>query len=157
MSVAKCCKPTLSLRGMSGVTLMELLVTVTIVGILGAIAYPSYTQYITRTKRAVGKSMLLQVADRQEQFFADNKRYATNLTQIGYAANGFMIDDQGAYVVDGDANRLYQVSLTNATVTTFTANAAPQLRQATQDTDCQTLTLTHRGLKGQTGPSTNCW
>ena len=157
MSIEKCCKPTLSLRGMSGVTLMELLVTVTIVGILGAIAYPSYTQYITRTKRATGKSMLLQVADRQEQFFADNKRYATNLTQLGYIANGFMIDDQGAYVVDGDANRLYQVSLTNATAITFTANAAPQLRQATQDTDCQTLTLTHRGLKGQTGPSTDCW
>ena len=52
--------------------------------------------------------MLLQVADRQEQFFADNKRYATNLTQLGYVANGFMIDDQGAYVVDGDANRLYR-------------------------------------------------
>ena len=142
---------------MAGVTLLELLVTVAIVGILGAIAYPSYTNYVMRTNRVVGKSLLLQVADRQEQFFADNKRYTTDLTQLGYNANGFMVDDQSAYVADGDANRLYRISLTNATATTFTANAAPQLNQATRDTNCQTLTLTHRGLKGQTGPSTDCW
>jgi type IV pilus assembly protein PilE len=142
---------------MAGVTLLELLVTVAIVGILGAIAYPSYTNYVMRTNRVVGKSLLLQVADRQEQFFADNKRYTTDLTQLGYNANGFMVDDQSAYVPDADANRLYRISLTNATATTFTANAAPQLNQATRDTNCQTLTLTHRGLKGQTGPSTDCW
>jgi type IV pilus assembly protein PilE len=142
---------------MAGVTLLELLVTVAIIGILGAIAYPSYTNYVMRTNRVVGKSLLLQVADRQEQFFADNKRYTTDLTQLGYNANGFMVDDQGAYVADADANRLYRISLTNATATTFTANAAPQLNQATRDTNCQTLTLTHRGLKGQTGASTDCW
>jgi len=142
---------------MLGVTLLELMVTVAIVGILGAIAYPSYTQYITRTDRAVGKSLLLQVADRQEQFFADNKRYTTDLTQIGYVANGFMINDQGAYVVDSDARRLYQITLTNASATGFTVNAIPQLIQATRDTGCLTLTLTNKGLRGQTGASTTCW
>src|SRR5215831_3805319 len=144
-------------RMMLGVTLLELMVTVAIVGILGALAYPSYTQYITRTDRAVGKSLLLQVASRQEQFFADNKRYTTDLTQIGYVQNGFMIDDKGAYVVDADANRIYRIVLTNASATGFTVNAAPQLIQATRDTSCLTLTLSNKGLKGQTGASTTCW
>jgi type IV pilus assembly protein PilE len=141
----------------SGVTLMELLVAVAIVGILGAIAYPSYVQYMTRTHRSVAKMVLLQVADRQEQFRADNKRYAADLTQLGYAADGFAIDDQGNLVADGDASRLYAITLTNISALTFTANAAPELAQATRDVRCQTLTLSHTGQRSQTGPSNDCW
>jgi type IV pilus assembly protein PilE len=141
----------------SGVTLMELLVAVAVVGILGAIAYPSYVQYVTRTHRSVAKSVLLQVADRQEQFFADNKRYTGDLTELGYTSDGFMIDDQGDAVADGDASRLYAIALTNTSARTFTANAIPELAQATRDARCQTLTLTHTGQRGQTGPSSDCW
>jgi type IV pilus assembly protein PilE len=141
----------------SGITLLELLVVIAIIGILGAIAYPSYVQYVTRTHRSVAKGMLLQVADRQEQFFADNKRYAGDLTQLGYIADGFMIDDQGQAVADGDAGRLYAIALTNTSALTFTANAVPELAQATRDVRCQTLTLSHTGQRSQTGVSTDCW
>lgn len=140
-----------------GVTLMELLVAIAIVGILGAIAYPSYMQYVVRSNRSVGKSMLLRIADRQEQFFGDNKRYAADLTQLGYMAAAFMIDEQGAPVANTDNARLYSISLTNTSATTFTVNAAPELQQAVRDTDCATLTLTHTGQRGQTGAGTNCW
>ena len=156
MSIANECRSWLVSSRMAGVTLLELLVTVAITGILGAIAYPSYMQYIIRTNSAVAKSVLLRVADRQEQFFGDNKRYATDLSQLGYATNGFMIDDQGALVGNADTARRFAISLSNATATTFTANAAPQLNQAAHD-QCQTLTLTHTGLKDQTGPGANCW
>ena len=144
-------------RSLRGMTLIELLVAVAIVGILGSLAYPSYVQYVTRTKRSVGKSLLLQVADRQEQFFANNKSYAADLTALGYPANGFMVDDTGAVVADGSSDRLYRITLTDTTAFTYTANAAPQLKQATDDVHCQTLTLTHTGTRGQTGDSTDCW
>jgi len=140
-----------------GVTLLEVLVVVAIVGVLAAIGYPSYTQYITRTNRAVAKAAVLQVADRQEQFFADNKRYSASLVQLGYAADGFMLNDEGAAVADGDSQRIYSVALSNTSATTFTVNAAPQLRQSDRDQQCQTLTLTHTGRRGQTGPGDNCW
>jgi type IV pilus assembly protein PilE len=136
---------------------MELLVAVAIVGILGAIAYPSYTQYVVRTNRSAAKSMLLRIADRQEQFFGDNKRYAADLTELGYAAAVWMIDEQGAPVAKTDDRRLYSISLTNTSATTFTVNAAPELQQAVRDTSCATLTLTHAGQRGQTGAGTNCW
>jgi type IV pilus assembly protein PilE len=144
-------------RNVAGVTLLELLVTVGIVGILAAVAYPSYLQYVIRSNRSIAKSALLQVADRQEQFFADNKRYAADLTQLRYPANGFMVNNDGTPVAAAAADRLYAISLTNTSATTFTVNAAPQLQQATKDTLCQTLTLTHTGRRGQTGASTDCW
>lgn len=144
-------------RRIAGVTLIELLVAITIVGILAAIAYPSYTQYVTRANRAAAKSVLLRVADRQEQHFADNKSYAADLTQLGYGANGFMIDDQGAEVGASDPDRIYEITLTNTSATTYTAEAAPQLYQASEDTACGTLTLTHSGTRSQTGSSDDCW
>ena len=144
-------------RNVAGVTLMELLIVVAIVGILGALAYPSYRQYIIRSNRAIAKSALLQVADRQEQYFADNKSYAANLTGLRYPTNGFMVNNDGAIVAATSPDRLYAISLTNTSATTFTANAAPQLMQASGDVVCATLTLTHTGVRGQTGTSPDCW
>jgi len=143
-------------RRLVGVTLIELLIVVVIIGILAAVGYPSYLQYVTRTKRSTAKSVLLQVADRQEQYFSDNKQYADNMTQLGYSATPFAINDDGAQVAVTDANRIYQLQLTNTGgTTTFTAQAVPQLSQATRDTKCGTLTLTHTGQKG--AAAADCW
>lgn len=151
-------RPRLALRRRSfGITLLELLIVVTIIGILAAIAYPSYVNYVIRTNRSAAKSVLVQVADRQEQHFSDNKRYAADLTRLGYSANGFMIDDRGAVVGATDADRLYEITLTDTSATTFTINAAPQLRQASYDDQCATLTLTHAGQKDHTGTGDDCW
>ena len=144
-------------RNVAGVTLLELLVVVTIVSILAAVGYPSYLQYIVKSNRAIAKAALLQVADRQEQFFADNKRYAADLTGLRYPTNGFMVNNDGGFVAATAPDRLYAISLTNTSATTFTVNAAPQLQQATGDALCGTLTLTHTGVRAQTGSSTECW
>jgi len=144
-------------RRQRGYTLLEMMVVVAIVTILASIGYPSYMGYITRTNRVAAKSMLLQVADRQEQFFANNKQYTNDLTALGYAANGFMVNDQGAFTADGAGDRIYRITLTNTTPMTYTVNAVPQLRQASHDAQCMTLTLTHTGVRDQTGASTECW
>jgi len=142
---------------LKGFTLIELLVVVAIIGLLATIGYPSYTQYIVRANRSVAKSVLLQVADRQEQFFANRKTYAANLTDLGYTANVFAVDDAGATVPIADTDSIYSLSLTNITATTFTVNAAPQHIQAARDGSCQTMTFTHAGDKDQTGAADNCW
>ena len=149
--------PRSACRDSRGFTLIELLIAVTILGILSAVAVPSYIQYMTRTKRTVGKTLLLQVADRQEQFFADNKSYAPDLTTLGYTADKLAVDDKGTTVAADSADRIYVITLSNTSATTFTANAEPQLVQAKRDTDCQTLSLTHAGVRDQTGAGTNCW
>jgi type IV pilus assembly protein PilE len=145
------------ISGARGVTLLELLVAVAIVAILGTIAVPSYVKYITRANRSAAKSLLLQVADRQEQYFADHKAYATTLTALGYSANPFMINDRGDVVAATSGDRVYQISLVSPSASSFKIKADPQLVQATRDTECASLTLDRAGLKSQTGSGDRCW
>jgi type IV pilus assembly protein PilE len=98
-----------------GFTLIEIMITVAIVAILAAIAFPGYQQYVLRSKRGLAKSTLVQVLDRQSQFYVDNKSFATDLTALGYAANGFGIDDKGREVAADASNRIYTVTLVDPT------------------------------------------
>ena len=140
-----------------GFTLIEVLVAVAIVGLLAAIAYPSYVDQVIESRRNVGKSALLQIADRQEQYFMDNKRYAADLTRLGYSADPVTVDKQGAEVPADDAERVYQISLAAVAQTSYSLSAAPQLWQAQKDTDCGTLTLSDEGQRTQSGAATDCW
>ena len=140
-----------------GVTLIELMVVVAIVAIVFAFAFPSYERYIVRTKRAVAQNAVLQVADRQQQFFMDNKRFAADLTNLGFGANPFIVDDDGASTVAGDIDAVYSVALSNVTATTWTATATPVGAQLSRDTSCGNLTINQAGAKGKSGASDNCW
>lgn len=62
-----------------GFTLIELMVTVVIIGILAAIAFPSYRNYVTQTRRSDAQIALTQAANQQERFFTECNWYATNL------------------------------------------------------------------------------
>jgi type IV pilus assembly protein PilE len=143
--------------GQLGVTLIELMVVVAIVAILSAFAYPSYQRYVVKTKRTVAQSALLQVADRQQQFFMDNKRFATDLTNLGFSANPFILDDDGMSTVAGDTQAVYSISLSNVTATTWTGTAAPLQGQLSRDSYCGSLSLTQAGAKGKTGSYDKCW
>jgi type IV pilus assembly protein PilE len=141
----------------SGFTLMELMIVVAIIAIIAAVSYPSYTQFVVRAKRASGTSLLMQVADRQQQFFMDNKRYAANLTSLGYSSDSIMVSDDGHIVTASDDDRVYGLDLTDSTATSFTLTATPQLNQAENDTRCGNLTLTDAGAKGHSGSGEKCW
>ena len=140
-----------------GITLIELMVVVAIVAIIAAFAYPSYERYVTRAKRAVAQNALLQVADRQQQFFMDNKQFAADLTDLGYTADPYVVDDDGSTTTAGDTSAVYSLTLSNVTATTWTATAAPLHGQLSRDSYCGSLSITQASVKGQSGSSTNCW
>jgi type IV pilus assembly protein PilE len=134
-----------------GVTLIELLITVVIIGILAAVAYPSYTQYVLRSHRTAAKTALHDMAGRQERLFSTTNAYGTTLAALGYPA--------GASVPIPDANSHYYDLSVNATPTTYILSAA---RAGTQvnDAECGTFTLDeigNQGMTGGTGTSQNCW
>jgi len=64
------------MRRMSGFTLIELMITVAIIAILTAIAYPSYVDHVRRATRSQGQQYLMDLAQRQEQVFLDQRAYA---------------------------------------------------------------------------------
>lgn len=69
-----------------GFTLIELMITVAIVAILAAIAYPSYQEHVRKGYRAQAQSFLMDVAFRQQQYFIDNRSYAADTGTLGLTA-----------------------------------------------------------------------
>ena len=68
-----------------GFTLIELMISVAIIGILVTIAFPSYRQYVVESRRSEGIAMLLQVMQQQERYYTEELTYSTNLTDLGFA------------------------------------------------------------------------
>jgi len=141
-----------------GVTLIELMIVVVIIAIIAGFAYPSYMRYVVDTKRTGATSILLQVADRQQQFFMDNKRFTNDMTQLGFGNDPLVIADDGRSMASAaDTASTYSVSLSNVTPTTYTVTAAPLNSQAAHDTKCGSLTLNQTGVKGSSGGASDCW
>jgi type IV pilus assembly protein PilE len=65
-----------------GFTLVELLIGVAVVGILGAIAYPAYTQHVIKGNRAAAQAYLLNLSQAQTEYFLDARSYATTTAAL---------------------------------------------------------------------------
>ena len=128
-----------------GFTLVELLIVVVIVGVLAAIAYPSYVAHVQKSRRSEGKAALLAAAGQMERYFTERSTYATATLGAG-----------GVYP-DATENGYYSLSLAGLGASTFTLRATPAGVQT--DDPCGTLTYTEQGQKGQTGaaPPSQCW
>ncbi len=141
-----------------GVTLIEMMIVLVILAVIASFAYPSYMNYVVDTKRTAATSILLQVADRQQQFFMDNKRFANDLTNLGFANNPLVIADDGSPMANAaDSDSTYSVALSNITATTYTITAAPLNGQAARDAECGSLTLNQALMKGSSGGGSDCW
>jgi type IV pilus assembly protein PilE len=64
-------------RRRKGFTLIELMITVAIIGILASIAYPSYTAHVRKSNRAAAQAHLMEIAQRQSQYVMDNRAYGS--------------------------------------------------------------------------------
>jgi type IV pilus assembly protein PilE len=76
-----------------GFSLLELLIAVAIVGILAAVAIPSYQQYVIRGARGAAQAQMMEIANRQQQIFLANRSYANKTT---LEANGYLLPTEVA-------------------------------------------------------------
>jgi len=141
----------------AGFTIIELMIAVVIVGILLLVALPGYLQQTVKTKRAVGRAELQKVLAQQEQYFVNNRQYATSLADLGFD-NPYSIDSNANMVASTSGERIYTIALTSATATAYSVTATPQLNQ-TKDSLCGTLQITSTGVKSEGGSGTvaDCW
>ena len=66
-----------------GFTLIELMIVVAIVGILAAVAYPSYQDHVRKGNRAAAQAFMMEVAQRQQNYLLNNRSYAASVTDLG--------------------------------------------------------------------------
>jgi type IV pilus assembly protein PilE len=126
----------------AGFTLIELMITVVIVGILASVAYPSYMDSVKRTRREEGKRTLLEAAQMMENYYAMNVNYSgavTGTTLTIFTANDNFDDYYGLTA--------------SAATSTFTLSAAPKDTQLGDA--CGTLTITQNGTTS--AGTTGCW
>jgi type IV pilus assembly protein PilE len=124
-----------------GFTLTELLIVVAIMGILAAIAYPSYTQHIAKARRADCRGALLSLATAMERHFTANATYLGAGTVGGDTGAPTIFADECP--LDGTP-KYYDLSIHSVSATTYTLRATPKGAQAGDGI----LDLTETGRRG---------
>lgn len=130
--------PVAHTRKNKGFTLIELMIVVVIIGIISAIAIPAYQGFTRKANRSDGKAALADTAARQENFFAQQLRYASSMQALGFATTT-PFSPQSKYTIStSSSSGSYTITVTSVLT----------------DPDCSTMTLNSIGIKG---PVTGCW
>lgn len=122
-----------------GFTLIELMITVAVIGILAAVAFPSYTRYVIRANRSAAQAQMMDIANREQQFLLANRSY---VSKVALEASGYFLPTSVS------AKYGYTITLNTdltpvSAVPSFSITFAPTGTQAS-DGD---LTLTSEGVK----------
>jgi type IV pilus assembly protein PilE len=134
-----------------GFTLMEVMIVVVILGIISAIAIPSYQDMLRRSNRTDAKNALNLIANEQARFFAINRTYTTDMTN-------FSLDDTATAASAVSASGHFKLSVAAGA----SGNIASSYKiKADTNTgfqgadDCKQFTLDSAGVKTATKPI--CW
>lgn len=138
----------------NGFTLIELMITVVIVGILAGIAYPSYQDSVMKSRRADAKGALLGLANAMERHFTETNSYLGAGTTSNNTGSPTIFSTTSPV---GGGTAYYNLTINAVTASTYTLYATPTGAQANDR--CGTLSLTQTGVKdvSTSVPVAECW
>jgi len=112
-------------RKIGGFSLMELMIVVAIVAILGSIAYPSYLNQVTKSRRTDAQAVLMEAAQFMERFYTENNRYDQDTGGTAVALPAQLQESPR----DG-GTKSYDITVQASTASTYTLRATPKNGQA---------------------------
>lgn len=150
-------------RHAGGFTLIEIMIAVVVMGILYAIAFPSYQQYVLKSRRSDAKNALLDLASREERFFSVNNTYTNNAASLGYGAGAtFPLSINASGQSYYDLNVPTVTAGSSTTLPGFVATATPTGVQV-NDATCYQFQVDQSGAQtnlasgGASLSSVGCW
>ena len=133
----------------NGFTLLEIMIVVVIIGILAAIAYPSYTQHIIKSNRVDVQSEMVRIASLMQRYKVLNSSFLKSSGQP------VTLDDLNVPEAFPNTDKsLYELSLSNVTAGTWTLKATPT--PATLQADNGAVIMNNNGEKCWTKGASNC-
>lgn len=137
------------MKQVKGFSLIEILIAIAILSILVAIALPSYTDYVARSRRADATAAIMAAVNAMERSRANNFSYASAVAGATFPTN---------VPFDGSGPLSYVLTLEND-ATTYTITATSQEVQSNAVGAVEVMTINERGLKTWTldGNTENCW
>lgn len=135
-------------RVQTGFSLIELMIVVTIAGIVMAVAVPAYQDHVVNVRRGDAQGALMSLASALERYYVTNRTFTeVEVREIHPEKSP----------VDGDETH-YLLSIEDSSARGFTVVATPKGVQAKKD-DCGALTLTRSGARGVRGSANveDCW
>lgn len=137
----------------TGFSLIELMVTVLIISVLVAIAVPTYLDKVRKSRRTEAKTVLLDLAGREERFFNTNNQYSVLPSDLGYGATA------AAFPMNvGSGYYSVSVVLNAGPPVGYTLTASPVVgSDQAKDLHCQTFTLQSTGQQTSLPDTTTCW
>ena len=145
-----------------GFTLLELMIVVAVIGILAAIAVPSYEKYVMQSRRTDAKNAVLDLASREERLFSDNNAYTNSAPALGYGTTSAF-----PLAINATGQSYYNLSVPSVTTATatvpagFTGLATPTGNQ-TADSTCYAYQIDQLGTQNPWSGAiqltgTGCW
>lgn len=134
-------------KNVRGVTLIELLIALVILGVIASIALPTWSTQTQKIQRADAREGLIKTQLAQEKFRIKNGRYANSMSDLGLSD------------LDSSSRNYYRISIVSGGNTAFLATATPNANGGQRNDACGTFALNQSGpeISGSYAHDAKCW